>query len=108
MRRASRALAEFLSGVVAGLAIGYVMALLLAPDEGTESRTRLKEGTEALRETPRQIAEEVQARVQRAVEEGRQAAAEARSELERSAGLASVPGEGAATEGRAGEDTGTI
>lgn len=89
MGRATRGFMEFVSGLLAGVALGYAAALLLAPAEGKESRTRLQDGADALRERPRQVADDVQARVMRAVEQGRQAASEARSELERTAGLAS-------------------
>ena len=89
MGRATRGFMEFVSGLLAGVVLGYAAALLLAPAEGKEARTRLHDGADALRERPRQVADDVQARVLRAVEQGRQAASEARSELERSAGLAS-------------------
>ena len=87
MGRAARASGEFLTGVLAGVVLGYVAALLLAPYEGLESRARLQGSATALRDRPRHLADEVQARVQRAVEQGRQAAAQTRAELERAAGM---------------------
>lgn len=87
MARASRAVIEFVSGLLAGITVGYAVALLLAPAEGSEARARVREGADAFRLTPRQVADEVHARIHHAVEQGRQAAADARAELEAAAGL---------------------
>lgn len=83
----SRSVMDFMVGVVSGLALGYVFGLLMAPDEGAASRARLQESAEAWREAPRQVVDEMQLRVHRAAEAGRQAAAETRAELESASGL---------------------
>lgn len=93
MGKLLRSTGDFVSGVVAGLTLGYAVALLLAPSEGRQARTRLregaagafKEGADAIRQAPLGILDEVQARIQFAMEEGRRAAAAARAELEASA-----------------------
>jgi gas vesicle protein len=87
--RAIRALTEFAVGVLAGIAAGYATALLLAPSEGDEARQRVRQSAEAMKEAPGQVAEEVQVRVQRAVDQGRKAAEDARAELESAAGFKS-------------------
>jgi len=87
MGRDTNPFVDFVSGLVAGLTIGYAASLLFAPQEGAESRARLAVGAEALRDAPRTVLDEVQARLHRAVEEGRQAAEDARAELEAAAGL---------------------
>jgi gas vesicle protein len=76
---------KFVGGAVVGLALGYVAAVLLAPDEGDDGRPKRLEGAEAFREVPRLLIDDMQARLQFAVEEGRQAAAAARAELETAA-----------------------
>jgi gas vesicle protein len=86
MGRAVRNLVEFVGGLLTGVVIGYTAALFLAPYEGAESRARLREGAGTLAERPRQMADDVQARVQRAVEQGKIAAAQARAELEEASG----------------------
>lgn len=87
MTKSLRSLTDLVSGVVAGLTVGFVTALLLAPDEGDETRAKLGEGAEGALRKPRELADDIQTRVNRAIEEGRQAAAEARAEMEASAGL---------------------
>jgi gas vesicle protein len=87
MSKAVKALGDFTSGVIAGLTVGIVTALLLAPREGEETRNLLADGTEGALNRPRELADDIQARILRAIEEGRQAAAEARAELEASAGI---------------------
>ena len=102
-----RNLADFTGGIVAGLTVGFGVALLLAPREGEETRALLSEGADEARHKPREVVDDLQSRVNRAIEEGRQAAADARAELEESAGLrrprrtealraASAAGDGAA------------
>jgi len=105
MARAVRGLIEFMSGMMVGIAMGYAAALLLAPAEGDENRARVREGAEAIRETPHQVAEQVQSRVQQAVEQGRRVASEARTELESVAGLDRAP---AAAPPAVGDQTGVI
>lgn len=80
-------MAGFAGGVLAGLVLGYVVAVLLAPEEGVETRARLQEGADALLTAPRDLADHAQARLQHALDEGRQAAADARAALEASSGL---------------------
>jgi gas vesicle protein len=87
MSKTFRSLTDLASGLVAGLTVGFVAALLLAPEEGDETRARLAGGAGGALRKPRDIAEDLQARVNRAIEEGRQAAAEARAEMEAAAGL---------------------
>ena len=83
-----RSLVEFAFGFAIGVSWGYLAAILLAPHEGATSRMLLQREAGALRRRPRQAVDQVQARVQYAVEEGRRAAAETRAELEATAGLA--------------------
>jgi gas vesicle protein len=87
MSKVLRTLTDLGSGIVAGLTVGLVTALLLAPEDGEETRAKLTGGAEGALRKPRELAEDLQARVNRAIEEGKQAAAEARAELEASAGL---------------------
>jgi gas vesicle protein len=82
-----RALVQLMGGFVAGLAVGYVVSVLLAPDDGVDPRTRLQDGAMALKDAPRQV----QARVQTAMAEGQRAAAETRADLEATAGLRPRP-----------------
>ena len=82
-----RALVQLMGGFVAGLAVGYVVAVLLAPDGEGDPRARLQDGAAALKDAPRQV----QARVQTAVAEGQRAAAETRADLESTAGLRPRP-----------------
>lgn len=89
MGRAVRGFAEFLGGLVVGIAVGYAAAVLLAPYEGAESRARLYDGAGEFADRPRQMADNMQARFKRAVEQGRIAAAETRAELEKASGLES-------------------
>lgn len=81
MTKATRWLGDFVGGVTLGLAVGYVVAVLLTQREGEDTRAKLLEGAEALREAPRALVDDVQARFQFAIEEGRTAAAAARAEL---------------------------
>ena len=87
MGKAVDALAEFLGGMLAGIAVGYAGALLLAPREGAATRARVRDTALTLKAAPAQVAGEVQGRVQSAVEEGRRAAAGSRRELESVAGF---------------------
>jgi gas vesicle protein len=87
MSKTLRTIADLASGVVAGLTVGFVTALLLAPEEGDETRSKLTAGAEGALKKPRELADDIQVRVNRAIEEGRQAAAEARADMEASAGL---------------------
>lgn len=89
MGRAVRGFAEFAGGLLVGMAVGYAAAVLLAPYEGAESRARLYDGASSFSERPRQMAGNMQARFQHAVEQGRIAAAETRAELEKASGLES-------------------
>lgn len=82
-----RSLVAFASGLMVGLALGYAAALALAPYEGADTRVRLRSEASTIRTRPRKVAGSVQTRFQNAVEEGRLAAAEAREELQTSAGL---------------------
>jgi gas vesicle protein len=84
--KAAGTLGAFASGVLMGMAAGYVLALLLAPQEGTDARTRLLDVASSVRQAPAQVAGEVQGRIQAAVEEGRRAASETRDSLEATAG----------------------
>jgi gas vesicle protein len=77
-----RALLQLVGGFVAGMAVGYVVAVLLAPDEGAETLERVRSGATALRTAPHQV----QARLHLAVEEGQRAAAATRADLEATAG----------------------
>jgi hypothetical protein len=84
-----RALLKLAGGVVAGLAVGYVIAVLLAPEEGAEAHGPIQLSAAAVRDAPRQV----QARVQAALAEGQRAAAATRADLAASAaGRPSVPG----------------
>jgi gas vesicle protein len=87
MSRNIQAIVGFSAGVVAGLAVGYVAAVLLAPDEGAATRLKLQGGANALLAKPRGAADQLQARLQQAMDEGRHAAAETRAALEASSGL---------------------
>jgi len=87
MSKSVRSFTDLMSGIVAGLTVGFVTALLLAPEEGDETRAKLGGGADEALRKPREIADDIQSRVNRAIEEGRQAAAEARAEMEASAGL---------------------
>ncbi len=89
MGRAMRGFVEFVGGLVIGIAVGYAAAVLLAPHEGAESRAWLSDEAGAFADRPRQVADNMQARFQRAVEQGRIAAAETRAQLERASGLES-------------------
>jgi hypothetical protein len=82
-----RTLMQLMGGFVAGLSVGYVVAVLLAPGEDGDPRARLQDGAAALKDAPRQV----QARVQTAVAEGQRAAAETRADLESTAGLRPRP-----------------
>jgi gas vesicle protein len=86
-RRTLDGAVEFISGLLAGLTLGFAAALLLAPREGSVARSELHDQAEHLRHRPRELVGEVQARLEHAVQEGRLAAAEMRAELEASAGL---------------------
>lgn len=77
-----KSLVRFVSGVLVGVAFGYVLAQLLAPSDGGEMRHAFGGQSDALREGQRQLADAAQARIRRAVEEGRRAADAARAELE--------------------------
>jgi gas vesicle protein len=87
MVRALANIVDFTGGVVAGFAFGVVAALLLAPSEGEEMRARISSSAEDALQKPRDVVDDLQTRVSRAIEEGRQAAAEARAEMEQSAGI---------------------
>ena len=87
MSKGLRGIADLASGIVAGLTVGFVTALLLAPQEGDETRSQLEDGVDTAIQKPKHMADDLQARVHRAIEEGRQAAAEARAEMEAQAGL---------------------
>jgi len=81
MRTIASILAFFM-GLVGGVALGYGLALLLAPAEGSQARERLRGEARALGEQPRELAQVVRDRVEAAVAEGRRAAALRRAELE--------------------------
>ena len=91
MKKTLHDFTDFVSGIVAGLSLGFVAALLLAPQEGDETRARLAEGADDALSKPKGVVDDLQTRVSRAIEEGRQAAADARAELEVSAGLREHP-----------------
>ena len=78
-----RGLIQFMGGLMVGVAVGYVMAVVLAPGEDADPRQRLQESAQALRSAPRQV----QTRIQTAVEEGQRAAAQTRAEMESAAGV---------------------
>jgi gas vesicle protein len=84
-----RGLVQLMAGFVVGLTAGYVVSLLMAPDEGADTLSRVQSGAAALREAPRQV----QARLQAAVKEGQRAAALTRADLESAAsGRPTEPG----------------
>lgn len=85
--RVLRDLADFGGGMIAGVTVGFVAALLLAPHEGEETRALIREGAGDAMQKPGDVVDDLQSRVNRAIEEGRQAAAEARAEMEGSAGI---------------------
>jgi gas vesicle protein len=87
MSKAVWGVVDFAGGVVAGFAFGMVAALLLAPREGDATRARISTSAEDALNKPLEVVDDLQARVNRAIEEGRQAAAQARAEMEATAGI---------------------
>jgi gas vesicle protein len=90
---------EFFAGFLIGAIVGGVAALLLAPQSGEETRQRLEESgielkervtelsaearqrAEELQERGRIILEEQKAKLEQAIEEGKEAAAKKREHL---------------------------
>lgn len=87
MMRTIGHLLAFFVGVATGVLIGYGLGVMLAPQEGAESRALLRAQTRQLGEQQRELADKVRSRVEVAVEEGKRAAAEKRGELEAKAGV---------------------
>jgi gas vesicle protein len=87
MGRAFWTVVDFAGGIVAGFAFGAIAALLLAPREGVETRAKLSTSAEEALQKPREVVDDLQSRVTRAIEEGKQAAADARAEMEATAGI---------------------
>ena len=87
MGRAFWGIVDFAGGIVAGFAFGAVAALLLAPREGADTRAKLSTAAEEALQKPRDVVDDLQTRVTRAIEEGKQAAADARAEMEATAGI---------------------
>ncbi len=85
-----RSIADFGGGLVAGFAFGVVAGLLVAPREGEETRALLADTADDALHKPREVVDDLQSRVNRAIAEGRQAAADARAEMESAAGLGRV------------------
>jgi len=69
---------------VVGAAIGGGLALLTAPLSGQETRDKFRELSDDLREKAKQSAEEAEARIRAAIDEGRETLAE-KKEIIRSA-----------------------
>jgi len=80
--RLVRAMAVLMLGVAAGVGLGYLIGLLVRHFEGAGSPAELQARALALRDKPLELAGEVQARFQLAMQEGRLAAAETRAALE--------------------------
>lgn len=78
-----RGLFQFMGGLLVGMAVGYVAAVILLPGEDSDPRQRLQGSAAALRAAPRQV----QSRLQTAVEEGQRAAAQTRADMEAAAGV---------------------
>ena len=87
MGRFLRSIADFGGGLVAGFAFGIVAGLLVAPREGEETRALIVDTADDALHKPREVVDDLQSRVNRAIAEGRQAAADARAEMENAAGL---------------------
>lgn len=82
-----RSASDFGGGLVAGFAFGFVAALLVAPHDGEETRALLADTADEAMHRPREVVDDLQSRVNRAIAEGRQAAADARAEMETAAGI---------------------
>ena len=72
---------EFFAGFLIGAIVGGVAALLLAPQSGEETRQRLEESGIELKERGRIALEEQKAKLEQAIEEGKEAAAKKREDL---------------------------
>jgi len=64
---------SFFIGLAAGLAVGAIAGLLLAPVPGRDSRKRISEATQPAREQVSKIASKVRTRAQTRVESIKQA-----------------------------------
>lgn len=90
MGRFLRDISDFGGGLLAGFAFGVVAGLLVAPREGEETRAILADTADDALHKPREVVDDLQSRVNRAIAEGRQAAADARAEMESAAGIGRV------------------
>jgi len=71
--------------------IGYAVGVMLAPEDGADARAKLLSQTRQLGDQQRELTDKMRSRVESAVEEGKRAAAEKRSELEGESGLGQAP-----------------
>ncbi len=75
-------LTKLASGLLTGVGLGYLIGWLIVHFKDARSPEDLQARAQALADKPREVKGQIQARIQLAVEEGRQAAAETRAELE--------------------------
>ena len=76
-----KAFAGFLVGFILGGLIGVAMGILMAPQAGEETRALLKEKGIELKTRAEDLTDEGRARLQEAIEEGKDAAARTREQL---------------------------
>ena len=67
----NRGFGAYLAGFILGGLIGAVVALLLAPQSGEETRTQIREKSIEIRDRASESIEEARMRAERAVEEAR-------------------------------------
>lgn len=91
MRALLSALAALAAGLLTGVGVGYLLGLVADHFKDARSPEDFQMRAQALAGKPREVADQLQARIEQAVEEGRQAAAETRAELEAEASRRPAP-----------------
>lgn len=77
----TKGIGGFLVGFILGGLVGLAVGILLAPQSGEETRTVLREKGIELKVRAEDLTEEGRARLEEAIEEGKEAAAKKRDEL---------------------------
>lgn len=91
MRSLLSALAALATGFMTGAGVGYLLGLAANHFKDARTPEDFQMRAQALADKPREVADQLQARIEQAVEEGRQAAAQTRAELEAEASRRPAP-----------------